>query len=124
MPRPPQVYKAGPVESFDRDGHFDVLLKQGELYIFREGKKLTAMSAVCTHRQCIVRPQKPDAVGDLECPCHGSTFAADGALLGGQATSSLEHFGISVVDGQVVVDTAKTYPESKWKEPGAFVELP
>jgi Rieske Fe-S protein len=123
-PRGAQVWKAGAVGTFDRDGHFDVLLKPGEIWVMREGKKLVAFSAVCTHKGCIVRPQKDQGVGDLECPCHGSVFGADGALVDGQAKSSLEHYGISIDQGEVLVDTSRVFEEKRWGEEGAFVMLP
>ena len=43
--------------------------------VFRDTEGVFAISTVCTHLGCIVRP----TAEGFECPCHGSRFAADGA---------------------------------------------
>jgi nitrite reductase/ring-hydroxylating ferredoxin subunit len=45
-------------------------------FVIRNGARITAMSAVCTHQGCIL-----DAAADsssLVCPCHQQSFALDG----------------------------------------------
>ena len=49
---------------------------------------LRPLSAVCTHLGCIVSWN--DAERSWDCPCHGSRFAADGAVLQGPAIDALE----------------------------------
>ncbi len=62
----------------------------------------------CKHLGCTVPPPSPEASGRIECPCHNSWYdGRTGALLKGPATHPLDYMPISIVDGNVVVDTAK-----------------
>jgi glycine/D-amino acid oxidase-like deaminating enzyme/nitrite reductase/ring-hydroxylating ferredoxin subunit len=73
-------------------------LKPGEAALVREGlKKIAAFrdesgalhlrSATCTHLGCIVHWNSLERVWD--CPCHGSQFSPDGAVLSGPAVKPL-----------------------------------
>jgi glycine/D-amino acid oxidase-like deaminating enzyme len=42
----------------------------------------------CTHQGCVLR--KDDALGTWDCPCHGSRFDRDGAVIQGPANSPLK----------------------------------
>jgi Rieske Fe-S protein len=55
----------------------------------RDGS-LLALSAVCTHKGCEVRP----GPRSFECPCHGSAYHEDGTVKEGPATRPLERFPI------------------------------
>lgn len=57
--------------------------------VYRDaGGTVHAVSARCTHLGCIVRFN--DAETTWECPCHGSRFGVDGAVLQGPATEPLD----------------------------------
>jgi Rieske Fe-S protein len=79
-------------------------LKPGEGGIIRDGSKRVAASrdrkgklhlysAVCTHLGCHVHWNSTEQCWD--CPCHGSHFAPDGAVLNGPALSPLERVELS-----------------------------
>jgi Rieske Fe-S protein len=53
------------------------------------GGAYAATDALCTHLGCRVRFNGNPAALRLECPCHGSLFAPDGAVLVGPATRPL-----------------------------------
>jgi nitrite reductase/ring-hydroxylating ferredoxin subunit len=48
-------------------------------FIERANGQLRAVSGICTHQGCLLAPAASPA--RLECPCHGATFALDGAVL-------------------------------------------
>jgi cytochrome b6-f complex iron-sulfur subunit len=72
--------------------------------IFRDADGVFAISTVCTHLGCIVKTQ---AEG-FSCPCHGSTFAIDGAVTKGPAPKALPWLAVTKTAGGFVVDEAKT----------------
>lgn len=63
---------------------------------------VTALSAICTHQGCTVQP----AEGELDCPCHGSTFQLDGTPVSGPAKEPLPAVAVHVKDGAVFSGTA------------------
>lgn len=56
---------------------------------------LHAVSAACTHMGCVVAWN--DAESSWDCPCHGSRFGPDGAVLHGPALTPLER--VDLADG-------------------------
>lgn len=62
--------------------------------IYRDaGGSLSAVSVKCTHMGCALGWNPVDRTWD--CPCHGSRFAADGAVLHGPAVAPLEPVALS-----------------------------
>jgi glycine/D-amino acid oxidase-like deaminating enzyme/nitrite reductase/ring-hydroxylating ferredoxin subunit len=57
---------------------------------------LRGVDAACTHLGCIVR-HEPEAMC-WQCPCHGSRFGIDGAVLQGPAIEPLESVDVSELD--------------------------
>ncbi|GGR24028.1 QcrA and Rieske domain-containing protein [Deinococcus ruber] len=56
---------------------------------------LTAFTRVCTHLGCT--PALPDArTHQMVCPCHGSTYSADGTVVKGPAQRSLSLISLEV----------------------------
>ncbi|HEY1905055.1 MAG TPA: FAD-dependent oxidoreductase, partial [Myxococcaceae bacterium] len=83
----------------------------GEGRLFRSDGKMIAVyrddagsiharSAVCTHLGCHVRWNREERSWD--CPCHGSRFDVDGAVLNGPATKDLEQVSLEPVAGEDV----------------------
>jgi Rieske Fe-S protein len=63
-----------------------------------EGERFVALLTRCTHRGCQVDPQGTRLV----CPCHGSEYDLDGAVLEGPAERPLRTYP-AVREGDVVV---------------------
>jgi cytochrome b6-f complex iron-sulfur subunit len=113
---PPTIVKVGRPESF-ADGL--TFVPDRRVFIVRDGKTFRAVSAVCTHLGCTVRPEAIEEAdpGDPEhrrrlqtymfaCPCHGSRYRADGTPVSGPAPGPLAAYRLALApdDGQLVVD--------------------
>ncbi|MBM3790711.1 MAG: ubiquinol-cytochrome c reductase iron-sulfur subunit [Acidobacteria bacterium] len=78
--------------------------------LFRGADGVYAVSTICTHLGCVVKPA-PDG---FHCPCHGSRFAPDGAVLKGPAPSPLPWVAVSRAgEGTYVVDEGKAVPSGR-----------
>jgi cytochrome b6-f complex iron-sulfur subunit len=76
------------------------------LFIFNTPDGFCAISAVCTHLGCNVNHE---AEKGFACPCHGSTFEADGRVRTGPAAWPLPRFAMSLSRrGELIVDTRRT----------------
>ncbi len=73
----------------------------GAVWLVRRGDKVVALSAVCPHLGCSI-----DALqdGTFGCPCHTSTFAADGAKTGGPTPRGMDPIATRIDEGFVAVD--------------------
>jgi len=60
-----------------------------------------AVSSVCTHSGCPVQPYSA-AAGGLFCPCHGSLFTPQGAVLRGPAGFDLTNYLTRLVSASVL----------------------
>jgi Rieske Fe-S protein len=87
----PHSVDAGPASAYAKDGVYSQHRDAG-FFLVRRGGQLTALSAICTHRQC-----KLDAEVDrtFHCPCHGSTFDPAGKVTEGPAKRDLPVFPTS-----------------------------
>jgi cytochrome b6-f complex iron-sulfur subunit len=116
---PPTTVRLGPPEAFP-DGL--TFRPDARLFVVRDGRSFHAISAVCTHLGCTVRPEalpraetKPvDGVPvrlthRFLCPCHGSRYDGAGTNLSGPAPRPLAWHPLFLApdDGQLVVDLAR-----------------
>ena len=103
---PSKVFKVGEVSSFPI-GSRTVIEGRG-IEIVRERDGIHAISLVCTHLGCLIRPVENDSECGYACPCHGSTFTMAGEVRGGPAPRDLPWYEIYVdLTGSLVVDTSK-----------------
>ncbi|MGE0220027.1 ubiquinol-cytochrome c reductase iron-sulfur subunit [Mycolicibacterium sp.] len=58
-----------------------------------------AFSAVCTHSGCLINKV---ADGTIDCPCHGSKFSLDGAVVNGPATRPLDTISVEVQGDSII----------------------
>jgi len=95
----PEAYKVGDMRLIDAH----------RVFIFRTPVGFQAVSDICTHLGCSYKPYgAPDKSYDevhAHCPCHGSVFHRNGAVLRGPAPRSLPFYAMSLgSDGRLFVD--------------------
>lgn len=99
-----EAFDAGPVSDFAADGIFDQFAKPQKFILVRAGSKLTALSAICTHKNCVLKPRD----GNLRCPCHGSIFNPAGEVTKGPAKSNLPRYKVTIdAQSHVIVNLSK-----------------
>ena len=70
-------------------------------YLVNDGQRLYALSALCTHMGCRLKPTQ-GAMG-LRCLCHGARFSATGTVLAGPAAQPLPRLALQAVGGRIYV---------------------
>ena len=68
---------------------------------------LVALYQKCPHLGCRVPECKSSQW--FECPCHGSQYDRVGEKKAGPAPRGMDRFGITVANGNVIVDTGTTF---------------
>jgi Rieske Fe-S protein len=71
----------------------DIVVTQPTAGVFK------GFSTVCPHKGCDVSKVEN---GTIDCPCHGSKFNLEGAVVNGPATSPLEPKAVSVQGDSIV----------------------
>jgi cytochrome b6-f complex iron-sulfur subunit len=79
---------------------------QGPVYTGLESG-LIALYQKCPHLGCRVPECKSSQW--FECPCHGSQFNRVGEKKGGPSARGMDRFGVSVTNGNVVIDTGTVF---------------
>ena len=76
----------------------------GQFFLRRfEDGGFLAMSVKCTHLGCVVNSNLD--TGGFNCPCHRSQFNRFGEVLMAPATRPLDLFPITIVKGELFIDT-------------------
>jgi nitrite reductase/ring-hydroxylating ferredoxin subunit len=117
---------AGSVTEFKRPGVYDKLAATKKILLVRNGERLVAVSAICTHKACTVKCPGGGGGGggELKCSCHGSLFTPEGEVKKGPAQVPLPHLGIATNDaGRVIIDPSQRFAHDKWGDPKSFVKL-
>ncbi|MFC1923477.1 ubiquinol-cytochrome c reductase iron-sulfur subunit [Chloroflexota bacterium] len=80
-------------------------------WLFRDESGFYAVSGLCTHLGCTVAIKNGS---HFECPCHGSEFDLQGAVLIGPAELPLNHVELTYsVDNKLVVNTQVVVPAAQ-----------
>ena len=89
-------------------------ISKAEVAYGKQGSVLAGMNAgvvalyqKCPHLGCRV-PNCPSSQW-FECPCHGSQYNRVGEKKGGPAPRGMDHFGVSINNGIMVIDTGAIF---------------
>jgi nitrite reductase/ring-hydroxylating ferredoxin subunit len=75
--------------------------------IGRDSNGVYAMTLTCTHMGCNIGMGTVSPQG-LTCPCHGSTYDANGNVSGGPAPAPLQHFAVTAdASGVLTIHTGQ-----------------
>ena len=103
---PSRVFKVGEFSLFPI-GSRTVIEGRG-IEVVRERDGMHAVSLVCTHLGCLIKPVENNPDVAYACPCHGSTFTHKGEVLGGPAPKDLPWYEMYLDHtGNLVVDASK-----------------
>jgi cytochrome b6-f complex iron-sulfur subunit len=98
---PSRRFKAGRPGDYPDDTV--TFIEEVRLFIVRKGNTYRAVSAICPHLGCTVNfiPGKLPFV----CPCHGSHFNSNGAVVSGPSPRGLTWYAVTLSkDGRLVIN--------------------
>jgi nitrite reductase/ring-hydroxylating ferredoxin subunit len=103
----PQQLVAGPGRWYDiaavdsvAPGQMQAFTAGGVLgYLINDGERLYALSALCTHMGCRLKPTQGPL--GLRCLCHRARFSATGRVLAGPAAQPLPPIALRVEGGRI-----------------------
>jgi nitrite reductase/ring-hydroxylating ferredoxin subunit len=83
--------------------------KLGAFYLVADERGIFALTAICTHRGCLVLSEGPEGFG---CPCHDSAYDLHGEVTEGPAKLPLRHLEVKETEpkGLLQVDISSTVP--------------
>ncbi len=90
-----------PLSDLEKQPLVKILLQGKAVGIYQYDGVPHATSLICTHLGCIVdwRPES----GDFLCPCHGSMFDHNGAVLRGPAPRPLRQYNARMADDAIII---------------------
>jgi menaquinol-cytochrome c reductase iron-sulfur subunit len=92
-----------------RDG-WKVVTEKAAAWVVKTGEQqVVAFSPVCTHLGCAVSWNSGDK--SFVCPCHTSSFSAEGKVMAGPAPRSLDRFDVRVDGIKVMLGEVKQSAE-------------
>ena len=87
----------------------------GAAWLLKKGSEVVAWSTVCPHLGCAV--DKSAAGPGFNCPCHDSSFDADGKRLTGPSPRGLDTLATKTEDGAVHIEFQRFRQGTPEKEP-------
>lgn len=101
-PDHPSTFDLGPAADFPSSG--SLVRSDIPAIIYQTDQGFQAYTLICTHLGCTVE----ESEGGFSCPCHGSTFSADGRVLTGPAVDDLEALEVELTEtGNLLVHISR-----------------
>lgn len=72
-----------------------------DVYAFKDGDKMVALSNTCQHLGCPVAYTESD--GKFHCPCHGGVYDKEGVNIGGPPPRPLSRYATKVENGDLMI---------------------
>jgi len=114
-----RLIDVGPIADYQVEGIYTAFQQQG-FFLVRQGNKIFALTAFCTHRRSRLRAT-PDG---FSCAAHGSQFGLDGKVRRTPARIDLPRHPVSLTsDQRVMVDLSKTVNADDPQAPGASITV-
>lgn len=94
----------GKLEDFPIGGAKTVIFHDRPVLVLRSSDgQLRALSAICSHLQCIVGYSADK--NQIECPCHQGVYSTDGQVVSGPPPRPLEELVVTINEGSVLLST-------------------
>lgn len=98
---PPSKFKAAKADDYLE--RIVKVIPEEKVIIDRDEKGIFALSAKCTHLQCVV--DWVEEQNGYQCPCHGAKFRRNGENYAGPARRPLKHLKVTLAkDGRLLID--------------------
>ncbi len=75
--------------------------RKTRLFLVSSGRKLTVLSATCSHLGCLVNYRKEKR--EFVCPCHGGRYDLSGKNIAGPPPAPLSSLPVRIEQGMVMV---------------------
>jgi cytochrome b6-f complex iron-sulfur subunit len=119
-----EVFKVGPPANFPPNTVDESLKASRRVWIVNDGKRIFAISAVCTHLGCT--PNWMENERKFKCPCHGSGFTMQGMNFEGPAPVPLRRYEVTLADdGQIVVNKGRVFywEKGEFDDPRSYIAV-
>jgi Rieske Fe-S protein len=81
--------------------------KLGAFYLAADDQGIFALTAVCTHRGCLVLSEGPSG---FSCPCHDSAYNLQGEVTEGPAKLPLRHLAVRALEPKCLLQVDISTP--------------
>jgi len=97
--------KAGSAAEFPANSYKIVKFGRRPVILVKTDQgKFVALSATCTHLDCIVQYKKNTK--QIWCACHNGTYDLNGRNVSGPPPKPLENFAVKIIDDEIIITQA------------------